>query len=165
MPKQIGREVSMEHDLTWLDMLIRGLLATLLGLAIGWDREKKEKAAGLRTMAMVSLGGAGLVLITYELVSQFGGDSVRMDPIRVISGAAGGIGFLGAGAIIHSRGHVRGLTTAATIWVAAIIGLACGAGAFELAGVMCALVLAVLICVSGLKGRVLPEKEKMELEE
>lgn len=148
----------MPADLTTLDLLFRAGLAAALGLAIGWDREKKEKAAGLRTMALVSLGSAGFMLAAYEIIGQVGGEDIRLDPLRALAGVVGGIGFLGAGAILHSRHHVRGLTTAASIWAAAGIGVACGAGLYRLALVLCGLVLAVLVLVTGLKGTVLPEK-------
>lgn len=143
--------------MTIWDLLLRASLAVVLGLAIGWDREKKEKAAGLRTMALVSLGSAGMMLAAYEIMGQVGGEDVRLDPLRVAAGVIGGIGFLGAGAILHSRHHVHGLTTAASIWAAAVIGIACGAGLYRLALVLAGLVLVVLVVITALKGTVLPD--------
>lgn len=150
----------MIEPLTIWEMLLRAGLAALLGLAIGWDREKKEKAAGLRTMALVSLGAAGVMLCAHEIATQFAAQEVSLDPLRVISGVVGGIGFLGAGAIIQSRGEIRGLTTAASIWAAAGIGIACGAGLFRLAFILCGVVLSILVVVTALKGRVLPERQE-----
>ncbi len=138
-------------------MLIRSGLALVMGLCIGWDREKKNKAAGLRTMALVSLGSAGVVLASVEITALVAVDDVRFDPLRVLSGIVGGIGFLGAGAILQSGGHVRGLTTAASIWVAASLGIACGFGLFTLAFVLLGMTLVVLVGVTVLKGEVLPE--------
>jgi putative Mg2+ transporter-C (MgtC) family protein len=147
----------MIEPLSLTEMLIRAGLALVMGLCIGWDREKKNKAAGLRTMALVSLGSAGVVLASVEITALVAVDDVRLDPLRVLSGIVGGIGFLGAGAIIQSGGHVRGLTTAASIWVAASLGITCGFGLFKLAFVLLGMTLVVLIGITLLKGEVLPE--------
>jgi len=115
-------------------MLGRLGMAIVLGAVVGLERESAHKPAGLRTLSLVSLGSCLFALLSIALVDDWQAvESLRLDPIRVVAGLMGGIGFLGAGAIIQSRGSVGGITTAATIWVAGAIGLACGAGTFALA--------------------------------
>lgn len=103
---------------------VRLLLATILGGAIGYERERKRKAAGLRTLMLVSLGSALFVLVA----QQWGGDSP--DVSRVIQGIVAGVGFLGAGTILNNRHeeNIKGLTTAASIWLTSAIGVAAGLG-------------------------------------
>jgi putative Mg2+ transporter-C (MgtC) family protein len=129
-----------------LRVVLRLLCAVLLGGLIGWDRERREKPAGLRTHMMVTLGSAAFVLlaldVTSEVTSRYGSNMV--DPTRVLQGVVGGIGFLGAGCIIQSRGHVKGVTTAASLWVAGALGAACGMGAHVLAAVTAGLALVIL---------------------
>lgn len=123
-----------------LEMALRLLLATALGAIIGYQRERAGKQAGLRTHVLISAGAA---LITLVSIYGFGGIA---DPARVAAGVVVGVGFLGAGVILHREGGiVAGLTTAATIWVVAGIGLAAGAGLYIIAAVATAIVLGVLI--------------------
>ncbi|MBY0497922.1 MAG: MgtC/SapB family protein [Cyanobacteria bacterium] len=105
-------------------MLGRIAIATVLGAAIGYERERAGKAAGVRTHGMVALGAA-----LFTAVSMFSfGD--RSDPGRMAAQIVTGVGFLGAGAILHTRGAVSGLTTAASLWVTAALGTAVGAGMY-----------------------------------
>jgi putative Mg2+ transporter-C (MgtC) family protein len=123
-----------------LEMVLRLLLATALGATIGYQREKAGKQAGVRTHVLISVGAALVGLIS---IYGFGGMS---DPSRVAAGVVVGVGFLGAGVILHRQGGiVAGLTTAATIWVVAGIGLASGVGLYIIAAVTAAIVLGVLI--------------------
>ncbi|MBL7126373.1 MAG: MgtC/SapB family protein [Dehalococcoidales bacterium] len=123
-----------------LEMVLRLLLAAALGAVIGYQRERAGKQAGLRTHILISSGAA---LITLVSIYGFGGVS---DPARVAAGVVVGVGFLGAGVILHREGGmVAGLTTAATIWVMAGVGLAAGAGLYVVAAVATAIVLGVLI--------------------
>ena len=124
---------------TLIDMVLRLLLAAALGAVIGYQRERANKPAGLRTHILISLGSA-----LFTVVSIFGfGDGV--DVSRVAAGVVTGIGFLGAGAILHREGGiVEGLTTAATIWAVAAIGLAAGAGLYLLSAVTTAIILIIL---------------------
>lgn len=123
--------------ISYLEILIRLLLSAILGALIGYEREIYHKAAGLRTHMLVCVGSA---LIT--LVSIYG--FVDGDPARVASSIITGIGFLGAGAIIVGKGDVKGLTTAATLWMVAGLGLAVGSG-FYWGGLMAsALVILIL---------------------
>lgn len=112
-------------------MLFRLSLALLLGGVVGFERERHVHTAGLRTNALVALGSALYMLISLEGFTAFLGlPHVQVDPSRVASYVVAGIGFLGGGVIAFHREQerVRGLTTAATIWMVAALGLACGAG-------------------------------------
>lgn len=118
-------------------MVLRILLATVLGAIIGAQREWSGKPAGLRTLALIS-GGAAL----FAIVSGMG--FAGGDPARIAAGIVTGIGFLGAGAILHRHGGVEGLTSAAAIWVAAGIGLAAGTGLYILSVAVAVITLIVL---------------------
>jgi putative Mg2+ transporter-C (MgtC) family protein len=122
-----------------LEMALRLLLATFLGAIIGLQRELSGKEAGIRTHILISLGsGLFTVLSIYGFLGS--------DPARVASGVAAGIGFIGAGVILHrSGGIVTGLTTAATIWAVAGIGMAAGAGLYIVSAVATALTLMILM--------------------
>jgi putative Mg2+ transporter-C (MgtC) family protein len=124
-----------------LEMVVRLLVAVGLGAAIGYERERAKKPAGLRTHTLIAVGSA-----LFTIASIYGFGPVT-DVARVAAGVVAGIGFIGAGAIIHRGGGdiVAGLTTAATIWVVAAIGLAAGAGLFLVAGVTTAVTLVVLL--------------------
>jgi putative Mg2+ transporter-C (MgtC) family protein len=148
------------EPLTIWELLLRAGLAVLGGTAIGWDRERRDKAAGIRTIALVALGSAGVVLCAVELNASLPAQAqLAYDPLRVVSGVIGGIGFLGAGAILHARGRIHGMTTAATIWAAAGFGIACGLGLYRLAGVLLGMTLVTLIVLKALKGSMLPEHD------
>ena len=112
-------------DATYMELTIRLTLALLLGGAIGIEREYRAKEAGFRTHFLVALGSA-----LFCLVSQFGFGVDLKDSSRVAAQVVSGIGFLGAGTIIFQKNVVRGLTTAAGLWVTAAIGLACGTGMY-----------------------------------
>jgi len=126
----------------WQD-LIRLLGACLAGAAIGLERELHDKPAGLRTNVMICLGAALFTLLSFH-VADFSGH----DPGRIAAQVVTGVGFLGAGAVIQSRGSVIGLTTAATIWLNASIGMAFGAGHFGLGIVATALTILGLFGLS-----------------
>lgn len=111
-----------------IDPIERLLLAGVLGAALGFEREWRQRAAGLRTNTLIALGSALLTLVSIRMVEGTGADATRI-PAQVVTG----IGFLGGGAILRGGGDIRGLTTAATIWVNAAIGMAAGAGFFSLA--------------------------------
>lgn len=127
----------MLHDYLDLlpDLVLRPFAACFCGGILGWNRERQGRAAGLRTQVLVCLGACIFTMATLELQQavQRQYPDARPDPIRVISGIVGGIGFLGAGSIIQSGSNVTGVTTAATVWVVGAIGITCGAGLFPLA--------------------------------
>lgn len=154
---------------TWsmwdMESFLRLLLATLCGAALGWERERKAKPAGLRTHMMVSLGSAMFVLTGLYYTESLGQNEpswFQADLFRIVAGIIGGVGFLGAGSIIESRGDVRGLTTAASIWVAAATGVACGMGYYGLSIMAIALAMVTLVGVGAFERSYFPEKDKAE---
>lgn len=134
-----------EAILSWTDVLVRLVAATLAGAAIGFNRELTHKPAGLRTHALVSLGSALVVVVGVLLGPGDGG--IQADATaRVIQGIVAGIGFIGGGVILHAEGrNVIGLTTATTIWVAAALGIACGVGHWKIAAMAVGITLFVLV--------------------
>ena len=126
-------------------LILRLSVAALVGAVVGLNRELHAKAAGVRTLALVTLGAAIATMITAQ--PQTGG--VVADPNvigRIIQGIMTGIGFLGAGVILRDGGgHVTGLTTPAGIWVCAALGIVCGLGYWEVVGVSIGLILLVLL--------------------
>jgi putative Mg2+ transporter-C (MgtC) family protein len=133
--------------LNWDEALLRLALAATLGGLIGFERELREREAGLRTHMLVAMGSALFTIVSAYGFHDFlaaGQSVVRADPTRIAAQIVTGIGFLGAGAIIRQGLSVRGLTTAATLWVVAAIGLAAGAGYYSGAVITTALVLVSL---------------------
>lgn len=118
-----------------LELFLRLAIAGVFGALVGFDRELKNKPAGLRTHTLVSLAAALFTLITFELYHDLLQDDAARgaDPIRIIEAVTSGVAFLAAGAIIRSGGSVHGLTTGANMWLAGAIGVACGAGFYTLA--------------------------------
>ncbi len=124
--------------------VVRLLVAMLLGGLVGIERQTRGRAAGLRTNILVCLGSAAIVVAFQKLSSGLGPEAeavVRMDPARAAAGVITGIGFLGAGTIVKSKDFVRGLTTAASIWVVSAVGVTVGLGEFVIASTLTALVL------------------------
>jgi putative Mg2+ transporter-C (MgtC) family protein len=133
--------------LNWDESLLRLALAAVLGGLIGVERELREREAGLRTHLLVALGSALFTIVGaygFHAFLESGESVVRADPTRIAAQIVTGIGFLGAGAIIRQGLSVRGLTTAATLWVVAAVGLAAGAGYYSAAVITTALVLIAL---------------------
>jgi putative Mg2+ transporter-C (MgtC) family protein len=133
--------------LGWDEALLRLVLAAALGGAVGVERELRDREAGLRTHLLVSLGSALFTIVSaygFHAFLNSGASVVRADPTRIAAQIVTGIGFLGAGAIIRQGFSVRGLTTAATLWVVAAIGLAVGAGYYGGALITTAVVLVAL---------------------
>lgn len=131
------------------EVLLRLGVASLFGALVGFNREIHFKPAGLRTQALVALGSATITLLASDLVLESGHPNV--DAIsRAIQGVITGIGFLGAGAILRDRSgvQVHGLTTAASVWISAALGLACGAGLWRLAVIPLVLALGILWLLS-----------------
>lgn len=115
-------------------VLFRLLLAAVFGGLLGWERGRSDKPADIRTMILIGTGAAAFTLIGQQLIDLSDNEAIiRADPTRVLSYIISGVGFLGAGAILHSKRAVKGLTTAASIWVVAAIGAACGVGEFMIA--------------------------------
>ena len=122
-----------------VDMVWRLLLAAGLGAALGLEREYRQKPAGLRTNILIAVGSALFTILSLEVTKNVG------DPSRVAGQIVTGIGFLGGGAIMRNRNTVHGMTTAATIWVNAAIGVGAGMGQYSLATFTAALTLVVLV--------------------
>lgn len=134
---------------------LRLLAAALCGALLGLDREMRGKAAGLRTHTLISISCALTTLVALELYAglQATGDERPSDPVRVIQGVAQAVGFISAGVMFRSGDTVRGATTAAVIWVAGALGIACGAGYYMLAGMTLGLCLVVTILFTFLLDR------------
>ncbi|AHI28269.1 MgtC/SapB family protein [Marinobacter similis] len=139
-----------ESEIPFMEMAIRLLAAAGLALLLGLERELRGKPAGLRSHMLVSLGAAAFIIMGMHilLATAEGDPSARIDPTRIVEGIIGGIGFLGAGCIIQSRGNVQGITTGASIWIAGAIGVACGIGTLALAGMVTLLAL-IIVTVLG----------------
>jgi putative Mg2+ transporter-C (MgtC) family protein len=143
------------------ETILRLAVAAILGGLVGLERERLEWAAGMRTHALVSLGSA-----LFMVVSIFGFSDILnerhviLDPSRVAAQVASGIGFIGAGTIILRREVVKGLTTAASIWAVAAVGLAVGGGMFLAAGSATLLALALLVLAKPLKARMFPNRKE-----
>lgn len=132
----------MNPDLTLeveLNLALRLTVGLVLGAIIGFERELHRQPAGFRTHSLVALGAA-----LFTIVSAFGFTGPMVDPTRIAAQIVSGIGFIGAGTILQYRGHIRGLTTAASLWAVAAIGTAAGAGLFVLALVGTVLILVIL---------------------
>ncbi len=132
--------------MVWPENVISIILAVVLGGAVGLERETKGKFAGLRTNILICLGAAVFTIISKQM-----GGGQESSLTRIAAGVVAGVGFLGAGAIIQDRGGIYGLTTAATIWMVASIGMACGAGFLLLAVTSTIIALIVLIGLTPLE--------------
>jgi len=131
--------------MVWPNDVISIILAAFLGAAIGLERELSGKSAGLRTNLLICLGAALFTIISKRLAGVTEGSTTRI-AAQIVTG----VGFLGAGAVIQDRRGVHGLTTAATIWLVASIGMACGAGFHDLAAIATLIVIVVLAGLSKL---------------
>lgn len=127
-------------------------ISFLLGALIGVERQMRRRDAGMRTFTLICMGSAAAMLISIWIPQTYP-DFLNGDPGRIAAQVLTGIGFLGAGAIIHSRGSIQGLTSAACIWVAAVIGLAAGAGMYMAAVVTTVATLLVLLTMERLERR------------
>lgn len=136
----------MTPTLSDLELTQRLITAAFLGAILGLEREWKNKDAGLRTNILITIGSALFTLMSIELT-----DGKTGDTSRVAAQIVTGIGFLGAGAIMRTNGGIHGLTTAATIWVNAAIGIAVGGGEYHLAFIATAVTLGVLLLLPPLE--------------
>ncbi|MCZ6690184.1 MAG: MgtC/SapB family protein [Planctomycetota bacterium] len=153
----IGLEIDFLHNIG--EIVLRLALAVLLGGLIGFEREFSGKAAGLRTNILICLGAAA-----FTLGSIFFAEGTTADLSRVAAQIVTGIGFLGAGTIIQARGEVQGLTSAATIWVVASIGLAAGCGYYSLAIVTTAFAMISLLILGWMEKSLLSKRETKQYE-
>ncbi|MFO0081246.1 MAG: MgtC/SapB family protein [Phycisphaerales bacterium] len=154
-------------------MAVRIGAALVCGALVGLERERKQRPAGFRTMILVSLGCCGFVLIGHESIAHLGADALAKLPpgapapgqaemSRVLQGLMGGIGFLGAGAVLQSKRVIRGVTTAAAVWVVAALGAACAMGLYQLALMLSGATLFTLIVLDMVENRFFPEPNDWE---
>ncbi|TDO13825.1 MULTISPECIES: MgtC/SapB family protein [Halomonas] len=148
----------METEISLFDMFTRLGVAAGLALVLGLERELRGKPAGLRSHMLVALGAAAFLIVGLDILfsTAEGDPSARIDPTRIVQGVVGGIGFLGAGSIIHSGTSVHGITTGASIWLAGAIGVSAGVHNFALAG-MITLMALVIMSVLGAIERLFPD--------
>jgi putative Mg2+ transporter-C (MgtC) family protein len=145
------------------DIALRLFAATGVGALIGLDREWRGKPVGIRTLGLVALGSALVAVSTVHLnVLDNEPDAVSRVIQGIIQGVMAGIGFIGAGAILRhpEEGYVQNLTTAATVWVAAALGIACGLAAWEIVGIGAALTLVVLVVLNPLDNWIETRRKK-----
>lgn len=136
-------------------MAARLLLAAVFGATIGFEREWRNRPAGLRTHILVCVAAATFALLTVEIVHapMFEKDTGRFDPIRIIEAVTAGVAFLAAGVVIFTRGQVHGLTTGAGMWLAGAIGVGCGLGLWQIALFSTVLALVVLTLLYSFESR------------
>ncbi|MEV5030407.1 MgtC/SapB family protein [Paenibacillus sp. LPE1-1-1.1] len=148
-------------DISELHILLRLLLALLLGGLVGFEREQSKHAAGLRTNILVCLGSCLLMLLSMYGFSAFVDEpNVRVDPARLAAAVITGIGFLGAGTILFTGKSITGLTTAASLWVVSAIGLAVGAGFYFASATATVMVLVTLWAFNKLEKRYIRAKKE-----
>jgi len=151
-------DIAATTDISITTAIIRVGLAALLGSLIGAERQHHGRSAGFRTQLLVALGSAVAMVVSLQFGQHYGQapaelSSIRVDPARVAYGVMTGVGFLGAGAVIRYGVNVRGLTTAASLWCTAAVGLAAGFGMYEVATATTLLVVFTLL--------VLPKLDKL----
>jgi putative Mg2+ transporter-C (MgtC) family protein len=130
------------------DIAIRLIAAAFLGALVGFERERSGQPAGLRTHIILVVGAALTMTLSINLAIQFSDLAPNGDPARMAAQVVSGIGFLGAGAIMHYGSNIKGLTTATSMWTMAIVGLVIGAGYFQVAGMATFLILVALILLN-----------------
>lgn len=143
-------EAVRDTEITTVTVVIKLFFSLLLGGMIGTERQLRRHEAGIRTFTLICLGATAAMLISIWIPQSYP-DFLNGDPGRIAAQVLSGIGFLGAGAIIQSKGSIRGLTTAACIWVVAVIGMAVGAGMYLAAFLATLLTLFVLISLERLE--------------
>jgi putative Mg2+ transporter-C (MgtC) family protein len=150
------------YQLSPLETVARLALAAVMGSVIGWERQRKEGAAGLRTHMMVCLGSALVMIVSaFGFEDILGRPDVVLDPSRIAAQVISGIGFLGAGTIVFLRPQViRGLTTAAGLWTVAAIGLAVGGGLYLAAIATTVIALLILAVIKPLEHRMMERRKK-----
>jgi putative Mg2+ transporter-C (MgtC) family protein len=158
-----------ESTIPLTTIIVRLGMAVILGTLVGLERESQRKPAGLRTHILVALGSASFVIVAIEffnrIVSEAGPGEIRIDPLRIIEALVGGIGFLGAGSIIQSRGTVEGVTTAAGIWLMGAVGAACGTGAFTIGIATSIMALVVLVAMRRVEKKYFADNKVSEVKE
>jgi len=142
----------------WPELLLRLGLAAVFGLLVGLDRELRGHDAGIRTHALVSLSSAMIMVSSLLLSVQLATEEGAPDPLRAIQGLSQAIGFIAAGMIFIRRGAVVNMTTAANIWIAAAVGIACGCGQYAVVTVGVTFALVIVVAVKGIE-RFIPREK------
>jgi putative Mg2+ transporter-C (MgtC) family protein len=145
----------------WIDfdLLSRLGIAAVLGLLLGLDRELRGMAAGMRTHGLICFSAAVMTVSIIVLRHQLG-DGQRMDPLRVFEATGSFIGIVGAGLIVFSKGEVKNLTSAAHLWLAAVVGIACGAGQWPLVAIGAVVSLVMLTLLRVVEHRFFADEEE-----
>jgi putative Mg2+ transporter-C (MgtC) family protein len=146
--------------MTNFDMTMRILLIIVLSGIIGLDREIKHKPAGIKTHILVGMGSTVFMIVSLFIYYKFGVEAKTLDPGRIAAQVVTGIGFLGAGTIIQAQDKIKGLTTAASLWSVAAIGLAVGVGMYYLATMVTVMILVVFFLVYHIENMVKTSKNK-----
>lgn len=154
MPQELtdfGTQTTLELSA----IVVRLLIALTCGAAIGFEREWRSHAAGLRTHILVCLSAAIVAILTIEIAHHpaFDREEVRIDPLRLVEAVTAGVAFLAAGMIVYAKGRVTGLTTGAGLWFAGSIGLSCGLGFWQIGLIATVFALTVLWLVNLLEKR------------
>ena len=140
-----------------LDLLTRLGVAAGLGLLLGLDREIRGHAAGMRTHGLICFSAAAMTVSIVSLYFQLEGE--RMDPLRIFEATGTFIGIIGAGLIVFSKGEVKNLTTAAPLWLAAVVGIACGAGQWPLVAIAATISVVMLTLLRVVERRWFPDED------
>lgn len=156
-------QIAQSNEITWETALIRILVSFILGMLIGIEREAHHQPAGMRTHILISIGATVVMLISIFIPQTFT-NFQNGDPGRIAAQVVSGIGFLGAGAILKFGTDVKGLTTAASIWAMAAIGLAIGAGMFVIAFIGVGVVLFALTIMDLFEKKVFKERTLRKIE-
>jgi putative Mg2+ transporter-C (MgtC) family protein len=143
----------------WIDtdVLLRIGVAAILGLLLGLDREVKGRAAGLRTHGLICVSAATMTVAMISIYFQIGGGNA--DVLRIFEATGAFIGIIGAGLIVFSKGQVKNLTTAAHLWLTAVIGIACGAGLWPLVFIGSVTSIVMLTLLAALSRRYWPDED------
>ena len=139
---------------TLFSAVFKLILSLILGSIVGLERKRKGHSAGIRTFALISMGATLAMILSIYVPQEYMGHTENGDPGRIAAQVLSGIGFLGAGAIIQMKGSVRGLTTAAGIWMVATIGLAVGVGMYLVSIIATLLILFILVQLERIEKRV-----------
>ena len=138
---------------TTAEFIIRILLAAVLGAIVGFERERQHQPTGLRTLMILTIGSAMAMMLSTSVAVQFHSLGVNGDPAHLAAQVVSGVGFLGAGAILHYGVNVKGLTTATSLWTMAVIGLTVGAGNYLFGILTTLLVLSILVVLNIIEKR------------
>ncbi|MBD5409252.1 MAG: MgtC/SapB family protein [Treponema sp.] len=156
----------IDFNNVYIDYAVRMAAAVVCGLFLGIERKSRRQAVGMRTLVLISVSSAMLTIISVALAefpNLHSPHSISGDPTRIASGIITGIGFMGAGEILHSGLNIRGLTSAAVIWTSSALGIACGAGYFYIAGITLFVTFLSLLLLKKVEMRLFPAEKSRTL--